>query len=569
MIRSIHIEHLALVDEATLELGNGLTTITGETGAGKTLAIGAIGLVFGGPASPGQVAPGADHAYVEAGFEVGAGFWQQPDVAALAELRPEGEDALVLARKVFPDGRTRALAWGRSVSKADLVAAGSQLVAIASQHDQRRLVDAGYQRQLLDGCGDAAHAELVTAMRAAWDALTQARSEHQRIADEVATIAVRAEEIRDALSRIDTVDPSLEEEAHLQAQRDRVRHSAEIHAALANAVNALAADGSGGVDAAGRAYTALDGAATMDPELAHLAAQCLAAQEQLGEVSSELRMRMDELAESPASAESIEERLSAYDDLKRHFGGTVEAVCAERERLREQSELLTSGGDALDAAAAALTAAERAAQDVAGSLRADRMSLASTLADRVQSELADLGMADSVFVVEVEEAKLGAHGADRIVFRLAPSKRHTPGPIDKIASGGELSRIALALAVASGVAEAPTLVFDEVDAGIGGTTANAVAKKLHQLAATTQVLCITHLAQIAGQANSHVVVAKSDGATTLTRLRGEDEVVDELCRMVGAATDDPAARAHAQGLRRFTAAPSKLPSVDEPLSLDV
>jgi DNA repair protein RecN (Recombination protein N) len=550
VITRIAIENLVVVDRAELEPGPGLTAITGETGAGKTLLATAIGLLFGADAAAGQVGPHADQAWVEGEFEVHDSFWAEPSVEALAAVRPDESNTLVLARRVAADGRTRAMAWGRTIAKADLEAAGSLLVAVAGQHAHRKLLAPSYQRELLDGMGGAAHARLVQAMADAWASLEAARAQHARVTRESARLVGEAERIADDLARIDAVDPGLDDEADLVARRDLVRNAATLHTAMATALGALEHERDGSVDTLGMAWSALDGVANIDPVLATEAARLLDLQSQAGDVASTLRMRIDELADAPTAVDEVEQRLSAYDELKRHFGGTTEAVIAARATLREQSELVHDLDGALQRAQQALDAAQATADSAGVALRGSRANLATRLANAVGAQLAELGMASSTFDVVLEDAPLAVHGADRVELRSAPSARHSPAPIAKAASGGELSRIALALHLVTGASEAGTIVFDEIDAGIGGHTAHAVATKLAQLAEHTQVVCITHLPQVAARASANVVVTRDErGTAQLTQLAGEGAVVDELVRMLGADASDDAAREHARGMR--------------------
>ena len=559
MIVRVDIENLVIVEHAEFAPGDGLTAVTGETGAGKTLLATAIGLLFGGDADAGQVGPSGEQAWVEGEFEPDDAFWAHPDVATLAELRPEGETSLVLARRVDANGRSRALAWGRTVTKGDLAAAGRLLVATAGQHVQVRLRSSEHQRVTLDGAGDARHEALLAEMRDAHAAWSAATAELARVEQLAAEVAQRGDQLRDDLARIEAVGPSADDEAELRAKRDRARHHAGIVEALARAAAVLEGGGhdGGAIDLAGRAYAEIQAAVELDPELDELAGQLLSAQETLTDAASQLSSRLGDLAEGPGSLDDIEERLSAYDELKRRFGGTIESVLVAWEHAREQVTLLDDSTGALEAARTATEAALTAATKVSERLTASRCALADQLAADVRSSLDKLGMGGSVFRVAVEEAPLAAHGADRVELLLAPAEGIEPRPVAQVASGGELSRIALALLVATTGAETEggvgTILFDEIDAGIGGHTAHAVASMLRRLADRRQVLCITHLPQVAARADAHVVIAKSDqGAgvrTTLSGLRGEDAVIDELVRMLGADETDEAAREHARQLR--------------------
>jgi DNA repair protein RecN (Recombination protein N) len=556
VIVRVGIENLVIVEHAEFEPGPGLTAVTGETGAGKTLLATAIALLFGGDADAGQVGPGGEQAWVEGEFEAGDAFWSHPDVATLAELRPEADAPLVLARRIDANGRSRAMAWGRTVTKGDLAAAGRLLVATAGQHVQVRLRSAEFQRATLDGAGDATHRELLVEMAAAHAAWAVAAADVERIERLALEVAQRGDQLRDDLQRIDAVSPSVEEEAELREARDRARHHAGIVEALAatGAILDGSGDGGGAIDLAGRAYAELDRASSFDGSLTELAGTLLSAQETLGDVASQVASRLGDLADGPGSLDEIEDRLAAYDELKRRFGGTIESVLAAWESTREQVTMLDDTSGALDAARAAADAALAAATKVAERLTASRCALADQLAADVKTSLDELGMAGSVFRVAVEEASLGSTGADKVQLLLAPAEGIEPRPVAQVASGGELSRIALALLIATTSEDGVgTILFDEIDAGIGGHTAHAVASMLRRLADRRQVLCITHLPQVAARADAHVVIEKADAGagvrTTLTAVRGEDAVLDELVRMLGADASDDAAREHARQLR--------------------
>jgi DNA repair protein RecN (Recombination protein N) len=568
MIVRVDIENLVIVERAEFAPGTGLTAITGETGAGKTLLAIAIDLLFGGAADAGQVGPSGEQAWVEGEFEPDAAFWAHPEIEALAQLRPEPDASLVLARRVDANGRSRALAWGRTVTKGDLAAAGKLLLATAGQHVQVRLKSADVQRTTLDESGTAAHRSELDRMRAAYATLTAARQQLEAVEQQAQEAARRGDQLRDDLARLDEVAPNVEEERELREQRDRARHHAGIVEALAATRAVLEGDGSGAVDLVGRAYAELQRAAELDSSLGELVGTLLAAQESLTDVASGIGSRLGDLADGPGSLDEIEDRLGAYDELKRRFGGTLESVLVAWDDARAQVELLDDSTGALERAAAAHDAAHANAVEVAERLTASRCALADQLAGDVADLLAELGMTGSVFRVAVEDAPLAATGADRVTLLLAPAAGIEPRPVAQVASGGELSRIALALLVATlgegsdGDRGVGTILFDEIDAGIGGHTAHAVASMLRRLADHRQVLCITHLPQVAARADASVVISKSAGdevRTTLTALRGEDEVRAELVRMLGADADDAAACEHARQLRgpRFDVAGSR------------
>jgi len=566
MIVRVSIDNLVIVDHAEFEPGPQLTAVTGETGAGKTLLATAIGLLFGADAEGAQVGARGDHAWVEGEFEVADSLWADPALEVFAQLRPEPDSPLVLARKISGSGRSRALAWGRTISKTDLAAAGRLLVASAGQHAGRKLVSPAWQRALVDKAGDAAHVALLDAMHGAHAGVVAAAAEHARVNEAAARISERADAVLDDLSRIDGVHPSLDDFAELRTQRDRARNHAALHEALATAYTAVADDESPVSSNIGRAAHELINASGWDTTLEPLAAQMSDLQQGLASIASELRGKLDELHDAPSTIDDIEDRLSAYDELNRRFGGTVEAVLARWELLREEARLVSDSAGVLAEADRNLAAQRAAAVTAAAAVTVSRQALAATIAAGVTELLRELGMADSIFEIAVEPVELTVAGGDRVELRIAPHASLPPRPISEIASGGELSRIALALHVATGEGDAPTLIFDEIDAGIGGHTAHAIASMLKRLAQHAQVICITHLPQVAARADDHVVITKQSGATSLATLHGDDQVLDELCRMLGAEAGDAAAREHAQQLRgpRFlqSAQPALLPLAD-------
>jgi DNA repair protein RecN (Recombination protein N) len=331
MIVRVDIENLVIVERAEFAPGTGLTAITGETGAGKTLLAIAIDLLFGGAADAGQVGPSGEQAWVEGEFEPDAAFWAHPEIEALAQLRPEPDASLVLARR--------------------LAAAGKLLLATAGQHVQVRLKSADVQRTTLDESGTAAHRSELDRMRAAYATLTAARQQLEAVEQQAQEAARRGDQLRDDLARLDEVAPNVEEERELREQRDRARHHAGIVEALAATRAVLEGDGSGAVDLVGRAYAELQRAAELDSSLGELVGTLLAAQESLTDVASGIGSRLGDLADGPGSLDEIEDRLGAYDELKRRFGGTLESVLVAWDDARAQVELLDDSTGALERAA--------------------------------------------------------------------------------------------------------------------------------------------------------------------------------------------------------------------------
>jgi DNA repair protein RecN (Recombination protein N) len=551
MLLRLQIDNLALIEHAELEPTAGLNVLTGETGAGKTMLAQAIGLVAGGAPASGMVGPHGEEAYVEAEFAVPGEFWDDQALEAVAGLRPEGEDTLVVARRLSASGRSRALVWGRSCARSDLEAIGERLLEVSSQHEARRLSRPSYQLDLLDsaaGLGEAAEA----AARA-WAALRAARAELDEARAESRDMARRRGELEELVSRIEGAEVEPGERGRLADERERLRHLDDLAAALAGAVALVnPEDGDGALALAGRAAEQVAGVERFDASLQPLAAELRDAAVRLQESGLEIRARLDDLEADPGRLEHLEGRLQLFAELERRFGAPVEDLVEEAAQAREALARLDEGGERLAALERAVEDALQRARKAASALTRRRKAAAEPFAQSVEKELADLGMADARLEVEIEPADLGPRGADAVTLQLAANAGLSAQPLAQVASGGELSRIALAVRVAARSGGGPgTLLLDEVDAGVGGRTARAVGEKLRRLSASAQLICITHLPQIAGMAETHFRVEKSPGEPTVTgvvRLR-DDEVVDELTRMLGADEADGSARETAAGLR--------------------
>jgi DNA repair protein RecN (Recombination protein N) len=549
MLLHLHIENLALIERADLAPAPGLNVLTGETGAGKTMLAEAIGLLAGAPATGALIGPHAEEAYVEAEFELPDGFFDEPGLEAVAGLRPAGEDTLVLARRLLPSGRTRALVWGRTCARADLEALGERLLEVSSQHEARRLGQPSRQLELLD-----AHAGCHTqAMTAAWRRQRAAEAALAAARAQAADAARHRLDLEDLVARADAAAVETGEPEALRAESVRLRHLDELTAAAAGAAELLSpAEGDGAQALAARAGDAVAAAAAYEPAMAAVAAELRDAAARLQESAVDLRGFVDGLEVDPGRLEHIEGRLELFAQLERRYAAPLDQVLAMAADARAALERLSGSQAELERLAADSAAAAEHARACAADLTAARTVAAPAFARAVEAELADLGMAEARFGVQIGPADLGPRGADRVVLELAANPGLPAGPVADTASGGELSRIALAIRVAARARSGPgVLLLDEVDAGIGGRTARAVAGKLQQLARDAQVLVITHLPQIASVADAHFRVEKLAGdptATAIVRLNG-GEVVDELARMLGGEEGDEAVRRHAEALR--------------------
>jgi DNA repair protein RecN (Recombination protein N) len=532
LLRRLRIENLVLIREAELELAPGLNAITGETGAGKTILAQAVGLLLGARGDSALVGAEAADAYVEAELQPPAGALEEDDVRPLVELRPEDEEGMVIARRVFGDGRTRAYAWGRAAAREDVAAAAERLIAMSGQFEQRRLARPSYQLDVLDAfCGEEQLARRAQ-LRVAWRELQAARRAHDELVRGVETASERLAELRALVEDTDGV--TVEREEELRAERERLRHVTELAEAAGTAAAALAPDdGHGAIELAARAAASLDGVGGIAGELDEAAAELRELDLRLLEVASAVKAYLSSLEADPGRLEEVEAELERLADVRRRHRAATTAELVERaSAARAEHAALADGTDPTAAAAKVLAAAQRRADELVAALRTERRGSAERFAGAVAAELEGIGMGEGEFVAELQEREPSPSGADDVKFLIRPNRGLPLAPVAQTASGGELSRIALAIAAVGGGA---TMFFDEIDAGIGGQTAHAVADTLVRLAGRAQVVAITHLPQIASRAERHFSVEKVPGDPTHTRIREltTDERQTEIERMLG------------------------------------
>ncbi|HKH64233.1 MAG TPA: DNA repair protein RecN [Solirubrobacterales bacterium] len=556
MLRELRIENLLLIERAELRLGEGLNAITGETGAGKTVLAHSLDLLMGGKARAQIVRPGAPEAWVEGVFDLPEGLLEEPEFAELAERLPEDAEEVVLGRRVSAGGRTSAFVAGRAATAADLKLLGGRLLAFFGQHEHRRLTISSAQLEILDGFAGAAHLELRREYR-------EAHRECGRLAAELAELREREgsrerdlDLYRYELSEIEAVAPVPEEREQMAAERERLRHAEGLREAAGAAYGGLAgaeADGGGAAAAIAEAESALQGAAGLDQGLDAIAERVAAIGVELGDVASELRDYSEGVEADPGGLLAIEERLDAIDRLERKHGGSVESVLAHAERCRVEIAQLEGAEERTAEAEAALAAAEAQRAELGEKLSAGREAAAGPLEERVAAELEQLAMAGASLevVLEPHPDGFGASGRETVELRVAPNPGIEAAPLRDAASGGELSRVMLALSGLGQGGSAATMVFDEIDAGIGGNTARVVGERLRALAGERQVICITHLPQVASLADTHFRLEKdisgAETAANVERLEGES-VVAEIRRMLGGESSDKAATRHAREL---------------------
>ena len=533
MIDELRVRDVALIRDATIEPATGLTVLTGETGAGKTALLSSIKLLVGERADAGMVREGAPSLEVE-----GRLF-----------LPGDDEDGTVVRRRVGADGRGRVEVSGHLASVRELAERVGATVDLCGQHEHQRLLSVATHAELLDAWAGAPAAEALAAYREALDAAAEAAAELERVRETGRASAERLDEAVFALRRIDEVDPREGELEELEAQLPRVEHGEALLAAAAGARELLSGD-DGALDALGRAVRELEGAARYDEALAGWASALESSLIDVEDVASELRDYADEVDFDPEELERLQTRLSALEGLRRSFGPRMEDVFRRRAEAREVVAAAGDGGERERRAAEELGRREAALAAAADALDAVRREAAPRFAAAVGEQMALLEMGSAGLEVALERApraEWSRRGASRVEFLYRPGAGLTARPLRRIASGGEVSRVMLAVKVVLGAADAcETLVFDEVDAGVGGATAVALAGTLARLAATHQVIVVTHLAQVAVAAERHYLVEKHDGAgdvpeTTLTEISGEERVA-EVARMLsgdtGAASRD-------------------------------
>jgi len=583
VLSELRVENLLLIERAELRLAPGLNVLTGETGAGKTVLAHALDLLLGGRARSGIVRPGAQEAYVEGVFELPESL---PDELR-ERLAPDSEE-IVLSRRVSADGRTRAYLNGRSASVGDLRDVGARLMSFYGQHEHRKLTIAGKQLALLDElCG----AEQQLSLRACAEAFAQTRALRTQMHELRELSGAREREldlIEFELAEIDAAAPDQDEHDELMRSRERMRRLDALRSAAAAGADALDPDDCqrpGVATVLVGANAQLEALEGVDPRLDAMSQRLRALAIEAGDLASELRCygEAHELGLTDGRAltlDGIEERLAGVERLMRKHGGSIAGVLDHAATARERRDELAGADVALEAVGDSLRQAEATLHEHVVALRGAREAAVGALERDVCEQLASLAMPDASFEVALSARDVGPSGGDAVEFLVAPNPGVPPGPLREIASGGELSRIMLALitacrrttpagAAASGrktaraKRDAPggrtaggsteTLVFDEIDAGIGGHAARAVGARLRELGESTQLLCITHLPQIASLGDRHFSIVKETAdelaCTTVVQL-AERDVVSELVRMLGADAEDTGARRHARDLRR-------------------
>jgi DNA repair protein RecN (Recombination protein N) len=575
VLEELRITGLGVIEDTTLPLTAGMNVITGETGAGKTMVVTGLGLLFGGRADAGRVRAQPGRAVVEGRLRLaGAAATAVHARIADAGAEPDDDGAMLLSRTVTVEGRSRAHVGGRSAPVALLAEVGEQVVAVHGQSDQLRLLRPAEQRAALDRFAGVEHEKLLDAFResyARWRQVTDDLADRRRNARERNQ---EADLLRLGLDEITRVDPQPAEDEELRAEAQRLEHAEGLRAAAQVAYVAVA----GGVEAGddvpdatallGTARRTLDGQSGVDPRLGELAARLGEAATLIGDTAAELSAYLDSLDADPARLQAIYERRTVLRGLTRKYADDIDGVIAWAERARTRLGELDTSDELLEELDRERQRLAAEVAELAGRLSAARREAATRFSEQVTAELTGLAMpharvevsvlprppgrGEPVLTVDGAEVGVSPDGADEIELRLLAHPGAPALPLQRGASGGELSRVMLAIEVVfAGAGGPPTLVFDEVDAGVGGRAAVEIGRRLARLARNHQVLVVTHLPQVAAFADHHLVVAKDTGGAVTTsgvRVVADTERARELARMLAGLPDSDLGIAHAEEL---------------------
>ncbi len=549
MLNLIRIRNYAVIDEVELEFDAGFSVMTGETGAGKSILVDALGLALGNRADASAVRKGAERAEISVSFDCPG---SHPAAAWLRERGLDGEQDCVIRRVISAEGRSRAFINSHPVTLQDLRSLGALLVDIHGQHSHQSLLHQSVQRQILDFHGGHRElAETVAERFRTWRSIEQELESRRRGGEDrdAQLELLRFQQVELESLALEDGEPEL-----LRVERSRLANVDRLAGDLSAALLRLYEADSGSAYAlVAEAAKALRGLSELDPELAASSELVGDAEIQLSEAAANLGRYRDRLEPDPVRLESIEERLSRIREVARKHKVEDDALGGVRESLQERVEELDKNSESLELLAGRTQAAADAYFEAATSLSEARAASGDELSQLVAIQLGELGIPHGRFRVEFTRRarkRADTHGLDRIEFQVSLNPGQEYGPLSRVASGGELSRVSLALEVLrTGAGSVPTMVFDEVDAGIGGGVAEIVGRRLAGIAGDRQVLCVTHLAQVASQGRHHFRVVKlTDGLTSRTNVRrlSDEDRVEELSRMLGGIEITERARAHAE-----------------------
>ena len=566
MLSEIDVRNYALIERLSLRFGNGFNVLTGETGAGKSLVIDCVGLVIGGRASSESVRAGCDSAVVEAVFNIS----DVPDVEALLleqGIDPEPDGTLIVTREVSRQGRSRCRLNGRIVTLTALSAIGERLVDIYGQHEYQSLARPSRHIGLLDAFGGARLEQVRDSVRQLYEEWRECEEELAELRQHARERAQRADLLAFQVNEIESANLEPGEDVHLVAEQTVLANAESLYDAVVRAYSLIYEssypDIASARDMLGEALEELDNASRIDGTLTSLAESLSALCDHTTEISRALREYRDSIEFDPERLAEVEERLSAISRLKRKYGDSLADVIEHGQLAREELESMTGAGRRVDELEGRSAALSEELGNCASKLSAMRCEIAAELEKEVSRELRDLSMPHAVFKVDVGRKRdgheivvdgtpvvIGPDGFDDVEFLFSANPGEEPRPLARIASGGEMSRVMLAIKSVLAVADAmPTMVFDEVDAGIGGEAAIAVASKLANIGKVRQVLAVTHLPQIAAVADNHYAVSKLErsGRTEVTVEKLDiEERVTEVARMLAGEAPSSVTVAHAR-----------------------
>lgn len=545
MLESIRLRDFVIIDAAEVEFAEGFCVLTGETGAGKSILIDALGLALGARADAGTVRQGAARADITASFRI-----DEQTARWLAERELDGDEGRVLLRRVIDaDGRSKALVNGHPATAAMLREIGSRLIEIHGQHASQSLLRPEGQRALLDA--HAGLGELLRQTGQAWARLREARAELEAAETASRDNQLERERIAWQVDEIARLDPVAGEWPSLAEDHARLSHAAELIDAAQQASDALAGEDDAVSTRLHRILSRLRGLLGADPRLADVVEMLDSAAIQVDEAASELAGYASRIDLDPQRLDAIDQRMAALHSTARKLRLEPETLADELARLRAELERLDRAQDH-DALRQRVAEAQADYDALAGTLSAKRRAAVRPLERQVTEAIREFGMAGGRLRIVIEASEPGPGGIDRVEFLVAGHAGVEPRPIGRVASGGELSRVALGIAVSAAEANpVPTLIFDEADAGVGGAVADAIGARMRALGESRQVLCVTHLPQVAARAHHQYRVSKSTRAATTTSRIGKvegDERVDEIARMLGGAKLTGAGREHAREL---------------------
>ncbi|MEU8251911.1 DNA repair protein RecN [Nonomuraea sp. NPDC048916] len=563
-VEEVRIQGLGVIDEAVLELSPGFNVVTGETGAGKTMVVTGLGLLFGGRADPSRIRPGADKATVEGTLVIETGGRVAQQVEDIGGEVDDGE--LIISRTVSAEGRSRAWLGGRGVPVGTLTYLADDLVAVHGQMDQQRLLQPARQRAALDRY---AGNDLVKPLRA----YAQAYKRHKQVGALLEELTTRAREraheadrLRFGLEEIEKVDPKPGEDTELRGEEERLSHADALRGAATSAHTALlgdpmeaASDTRDVISLLGEARTAVEAVRDFDAQLAGMAERLAEAGYLISDVATDLAAYAESIEADPARLAAVQERRSVLSGLIRKYGEDSAGVLAWARESAARLAELEGDDDRIEELTREHDELTARLTELAAKLTAVRQAAAERFGQAVTEELTALAMPHARVVVQLTRAAdFGPEGVDEVELRMAAHPAAPPLPLNKGASGGELSRVMLAIEVVfAGADPVPTFVFDEVDAGVGGKAAVEIGRRLARLARTAQVVVVTHLPQVAAFADQHLVVEKaSDGSVVRSGVLAlnHEGRVRELSRMLAGLEDSELGRAHAEELLGLAAA---------------